>query len=434
MQVSVESRGDLERAVTVTIPAEEVDQEADKRLRDLARRVRMDGFRPGRVPLSVVRRRYGPGVRQEVAEELMRRSLGEALESEGLRPAGTPEFELLAAEPGQDLQFRASFEVFPEIEPAPLDQIVVERPRVEITDADVDAMIDKLRAQRRTWAGVERPSREGDQVTIDFEGTIDGEAFEGGKGEDVTVELGAGRMLEDFERGLHGVSAGEEKTIQVSFPEDYPGKEVAGRTAEFRIRVKSVAEPVLPEVDEELARSFGVEEGGVEAFRAQVRENMQRELDQTLRAMVKEQLIDALLEANPLEVPEVLVKQEAEHLARQARQERPESLGNVQLPTELFEDQARRKVAIGLLFGALLRREGIELDPERLRGTLEEVASGYDNPEQIVELYRQNREAMQQLESHVLEEQLIDHLLEQVRVETPEKGFDEVMHRPGQAG
>ncbi len=431
MQVSVESTGGLERRITVQVPAEQVDQEVDNRLRSISREVRLHGFRPGKVPFKVVKQRFGRQVRAEVADELMRSTFVEAVEQEKLRPAGGPELEVKTLEPGKDLEYSATFEVLPEIEPAPVEEQVIEKPVVEITDADVGAMVERLRKQRMSWSPVERGAAEGDQLVVDFEGTIDGEPFEGNKAEDFTLVLGSGQMIEGFEEPLEGATAGETREVEVTFPDDYHAKQLAGKKALFKVTVKSVSEPVLPEVDEELARSFGVQEGGVEGFYKSVRENLQRELDQRVRARLKEQVIDALLELNPVELPKVLVEQEIDQLIRNANEQRPASLGNVNLPRELFEEKARRQVALGLLFGEIVRRDGIKVDDERIEKTLDDLVADYDDPDALKQHYRSNPSIMQQLESLALEEQVIDHLLGKMKVEEKTMAFGELMNPEG---
>ncbi|MCG5535325.1 trigger factor [Ectothiorhodospira mobilis] len=427
MQVSVESLSSLERRMTVQVPAERVQDEVDRRLQSLTKRVRIDGFRPGKVPFKVVKKRYGDGVYQEVVSELLQTSYHEALTQEKIVPAGAPEIEPRSMEVGQALEYVATFEVFPEVEPADMNGVAIQRPQVEVSDADVDRVIESLRRQRREWDDVERAAADGDQVVLDFEGTIDGEPFDGNKGEDMAIELGAGRMIPGFEEQLTGVQPGEEKSIQVTFPEDYPAGNLAGREAVFSIRVKHVREGRLPEVDEDFARAFGIEEGGVEKLRQEVRGNMEREMTQAVKARVKDQVMDALLERNPIEVPESLVKEEINRLKEQAR-------GRYGAPQEGedadegYRDEARRRVILGLVIREIVRRQEIQVDPERVQAELESMASSYQDPQQVISYYRSNKQAMETLEAMVLEQQVVDWVLEQCQVNDEPTSFDALMN------
>lgn len=427
MQVSVESLSSLERRMTVQVPAERVQDEVDRRLQSLTKRVRIDGFRPGKVPFKVVKKRYGDGVYQEVVSELLQTSYHEALTQEKIVPAGAPEIEPRSMEAGQALEYVATFEVFPEVEPADMNGVAIQRPQVEVSDADVDRVIDSLRRQRREWDDVERPAADGDQVVLDFEGTIDGEPFDGNKGEDMAIELGAGRMIPGFEEQLEGVQPGEEKSIQVTFPQDYPAGNLAGREAVFSIRVKHVREGRLPEVDEDFARAFGIDEGGVEKLREEVRGNMEREMNQAVKARVKDQVMDALLERNPIEVPESLLKEEVNRLKEQA-QGRYGTAPQGEEADEGYRDEARRRVILGLVIREIVRRQEIQVDPERVQAELESMASSYQDPQQVISYYRSNKQAMETLEAMVLEQQVVDWVLEQCQVSDEPTTFDALMN------
>ncbi len=350
MQVSVETLNDLERRVTVQLPAEQVAKEIQDRLVSMSRRVKVDGFRPGKVPLKVIKRMYGDQARYEAVSELMEHSLREALIQEKLNPLGGPRLEPKTLEEGQDLEYCATFEVMPEFELSGFEDIKVERPVAEVTDQDVDRMIETLRQQRAIWNAVEHSARIGDRVRFDFEGTIDGQGFAGGKSENADVVLGKGTMLKDFEDRLVGLSAGAETGFDLTFPEDYQAKEVAGKVAHFQIKLHRVEEAHLPEIDDAFAESFDVKEGGVAALRQSLRENMERELHQGIKAAVKHQVLQGLLDANAIPLPRVLINSEIEQLARQLRlppgadDERTQ-----QIKTYLFETDARRRVALGLL-------------------------------------------------------------------------------------
>jgi trigger factor len=429
MHVSVEATAGLERKLTVQVPSQRIDQAVEERLKEMTHSVRLAGFRPGKVPVKVVRQRFGSQVRQEVLGEVLQSSLQEAIVQEQLRPAGAPHIEPLSVESGNDLEYTATFEVYPELEVHGLDKIEIERPVVEIGEAEVDRMIDNLRQQRKSWADCDRASQAGDRVTVDFEGRIDGEPFEGNKGERVPVELGKGGMLADFEAGLMGVKAGETRSIDVRFPDDYHGKAVAGKTAQFEVSVHTVSEPVLPEIDDAFLVSFGVSEGGVEALRADVRANMQRELDQSIRGRIKQQVMDGLLANNEVEVPKALVDDEVRSLQRQAAQSLGQpNLDISQLPTEPFEEDARRRVQLGLMVGELVRANGLQVDKDRVRREVETIAASYNTPEEVVKYYYGNPDALRSVEGVVLEDQVVELVLQSAKVSEVERGFDEIMN------
>ncbi len=434
MQVSVEQTGSLERKLTVQVPAERVEDEVTNRLRNLARRVRMDGFRPGKVPFKVVQKRYDGQVRGEVLSDLVQQTLTEALRQENLQPAGGPRIEPKQMEPGQALEYSAVFEVYPQIELASLENAEVEKPAAQVTDADVDKMLEKLRTQRATWDAVDRDAREGDQVMVNFEGTIDGEAFSGGKGEQVPIVLGAGSMIEGFEAQLVGAKSGDHRTVEVRFPDDYRAQEVAGKDAKFEVDVVTVSEPVLPELDDDFARAFGVAEGGADALRTEVRGNMERELAQKLRSKTKEQVLERLREANDIEIPKALVDEEITRLMAQATGKRPEELKGLNLPREVFEDRARQRVALGLLIGEVIKTNEVQLDAERVRETLDRVASSYEDPEEVKQAYRKNPSLRNDLEAHVMEDQVVDLLLGQMKIKEKQLAFDEVMNEGEASG
>ncbi len=434
MQVSVEQTGSLERKLTVQVPAERIEDEVTNRLRNLARRVRMDGFRPGKVPFKVVQKRYDGQVRGEVLSDLVQQTLTEALRQENLQPAGGPRIEPKQMEPGQALEYSAVFEVYPQIELASLENAEVERPTAQVTDADVDKMLEKLRTQRATWDAVDREARDGDQVMVNFEGTIDGEVFSGGKGEQVPIVLGSGSMIEGFEAQLIGAKSGDHRTVEVRFPDDYRAQEVAGKDAKFEVDVKTVSEPVLPELDDDFARAFGVAEGGANALRSEVRGNMERELAQKLRSKTKEEVLERLRAANDIEVPKALVDEEITRLMAQATGKRPEELKGLNLPREVFEDRARQRVALGLLIGEVIKTNEVQLDAERVRETLERVASSYEDPEEVKQAYRKNPSLRNDLEAHVMEDQVVDLLLGQMKIKEKQLAFDEVMNEGEASG
>ncbi len=426
MQVSVETTEGLGRRMKVQVPAERVENEVDRRLRDLCGRVKMDGFRPGKVPMKVVRKQYGAQVRSEVLSEVVQQTYSEALEQESLRPAGNPHIEPKRTEAGESLEYEATFDILPEIEVAGIDQIRVERPQVEITDADLDNVLERLRKQHAEYDEVDRPAQEEDRVVVDFHGTIDGEDFPGNSAEDAPLVIGAGQLPEAFEEGLKGARAGEERTVEHTFPGELAEPSLAGKSATFQVTVKRVEEPRLPELDDAFAARLGMEEGGVEALRDAVRGNLERERDQAVRQRLKRQVLEQLADLNELELPSSLIDGEIQALRQQSgggQGELPES------ERSAYEEQARRRVKLGLLVNELVRSQGIQLDRERMMRQIQEMAanSGQD-PSQALQQIAQNREMMQSVEASVIEEQVVDWLLEQVQTEDKPLSFDELMN------
>lgn len=429
LQVSVETSAGLERRMTVSVPAAAIEREIETRLAKVSRTAKLRGFRPGKIPQKVVRQRFGSQVRDEVLTDVIRSTYSRAIEEHNLNPAGGPRIEPLSAEGADDrFSYRAVFEVYPEVELAELDTLELDLPKVTIEEADVDAMIEKLRLQRAEWRAVERKADANDRVVIDYDGTLDGEPFQGGSGRDVTLVVGAGQVIEDFDKGLRGVEAGEEKTIEVQFPQDYRAENLAGKKAEFAIKVHRVEERVLPEVDDEFCKAFGVTEGGVEALRTEVRSNMERELGERLRAAVKTRAFDALLKAHDVPLPSALVDQEVSTLQTEAMRQM-----NIEDPAaaparENFVELGRRRVAIGLLIQELMRQHKIKLDRTRVERRVEELASPYENPAEAAQYYRSNRNLMAQVEAGVLEDQVVDFLLERVKKNERAVPFEEFMN------
>ncbi|NNE63663.1 MAG: trigger factor [Gammaproteobacteria bacterium] len=435
MQVSIESLEGLERKMTVQIPSDTVNQAVEKKLKDLTKTVRVDGFRPGKVPLKVVQQKYGGHIRQEVLGDVIESSYREAITQENIRPAGMPSIESVNSEGTEEVSYTAVFEIFPEVEKLNLDSIQVEKIEATVVDADFDAMVEKLRQQHKEWVEVERAAANGDQVMVDFEGRIGGELFEGGSGSGMAVEIGAGQMLPEFEAGLEGISVGEEKVVEVNFPEDYHGTDVAGKTAQFNLRATKISEPKLPEVDAEFIKAFGIENGDLEKFRSDVRNNMEKELEQRVKQAVKNAALEGLLAENDIIAPAAMVTEEIKSQKNQAVQrmgQDPETFDISNLPDEMFKEEARKRVQIGLLVGELIKNEKIELDNSRVETTLSDMASSYEDPAQVTEFYRQNREARASLENMVLEEQVVDYILDKAKVTTKQSSFEEVMN--GTAG
>jgi len=431
MQVSIEALEGLERKMTVQIPSERVSEAVEKKLRDLSKTVRIDGFRPGKVPLKVVQQKFGGAVRQEVIGDVIESSYQEALIQEKVRPAGMPSIDSVSSEEQQDMSYTATFEVYPEVEELNLASIEVEKPAAEIDDADFDAMIEKLREQRKTWKETKGAAKKGRQVMVDFEGRIDGELFDGGAGKDMPVEIGAGQMLPEFESGLEGIKAGEQRSVEVNFPEDYHGADVAGKKAEFTLKATLVSKPELPELDEEFAKGFGVEDGDLDKMRSDIRANMEKEKNDRLKATLKNSVMAGLLEHNAIIAPSAMVSEEIGNLRAQAAQrmgQDPESVDATSFPDELFTEEATRRVQLGLLISEVIRKEKVELDQELVDSNIEEMAVSYEQPDQVRAYYRQNQQARASIEGMVLEEQVVAHILNQAKVTDKQVSFDDLMN------
>ena len=432
MQVSVEATQGLERTLNITVPADVFEKEYDGRIRHLSKTQRVDGFRPGKVPASVIAKRFGAAVEQEVAGEIMQRHFFEAVVAEKLNPAGAPQVAPQPRKKGEDFVFTATFEVYPEVTLAALEELSVEKESAEISDEDLENMITTLRKQHATWNTVDREAANDDQVKLDFEGSIDGEVFEGGKAENFEIVLGSNRMIPGFESGIVGHKAGDEFTIDVNFPEEYHAENLKGKAAQFAIKLNAVEEQELPEMTPEFVKKFGVESGEVETLKADIKKNMERELEQTLKANAKDNVLTALVEANEIEVPKALVEGEVNVLRKQAverygQQMDPENLP--ELPAELFTEQAEKRVKIGLVLGEVIKANELKVDQDKVTALIESSASAYENPAEVVEYYKNNKEMMQNMENVALEEQAIDFILEKAKVTEVNKSFDEVMNK-----
>ncbi|HEC07648.1 MAG TPA: trigger factor [Thiolapillus brandeum] len=435
MQVSVESGEGLVKRLLVNLPADKVNELVDAKLKEAARTVRMDGFRPGKVPMRVVKQRYGEQVKQDAYGELIQSSYYEAVTQENLKPVGDPSIELREDEADGGLAYTATFEVMPEIEVADLTALEIKRPVTEVVDADIDNMIEKLRQQRTEWTDVDRGAQNDDRVTLDFTGLMDGEAFEGGTASDIPLVLGSGTMIPGFEEGLLGAKAGDKPVLELKFPEDYRVENLAGKDVTFEVEVKTVAEPKLPELDEEFVKSMGVEDGTEESLRNEIRENMEREVRQKVKGRTKEQVMDALLAANEFTVPAAMVSQEAAALKQQTQQEMAQSgqQSTVDLPVSVFEPQAERRVKLGLLVGEIMRKNEIEVDQARVDEAIAEQASTFENPQEIIDWYKENAQARASVENVVLEDQVVDMILDQAKVEEEQLSFDELLNNQNQA-
>jgi trigger factor len=428
MQVSVESIGKLERRMQVQVPAERVSKEIAARLQTISRTARLKGFRPGKAPLKVIRQQFGSQVHREVIGELLQSSYAEAVTQKQLTPAGNPRIEPQSMNEGQDLKYVATFEVLPEVALQPIEALEVDRVSAEVTESDIDAMIERLRKQQMTYAAANRAAANGDKVTIDFAGTIDGVAFAGGKGENIAIVLGEGRMLPDLENGLIGANAGEKREITVNFPADYRAADLAGKTAVFATEVKSVEAPALPELNEDFCKAFGVAEGGLAKLREDVADNMRRELEQTLRNRNKAAVMEKLFQVNPTDVPNVMIENQIREMQVEAMRRSGTTDVSQAPPREPFVEPARRRVALGLLLNDVIRRENLVADRGRVNARLDEMLSAYGDAAAMKRAYLQNADAMRQVESLALEDQAVDWILARAKVREVVSSFKEMMN------
>jgi trigger factor len=428
MQVSLSATGGLERRLEVAVPATEVASEVEQRLKQISRTARLKGFRPGKAPYAVVRKQYGDQVHTEVVTDLMRSSFAKALSQEKLTPAANPRIEPLAIGPGADLKYAAVFEVMPEVKVAAVDGIAVERPAATVEESDIDAMIESMRRQRPVFMAVERGAKETDRVIIDYKGAIDGKPFEGSDGTDINVIIGSKQSMTELEEGLKDATAGEARTIKVSFPAEHPNKAVAGQAAELQVTIKRVEEQTLPAVDDEFGRAYGVEEGGVEALRAEVRKSMERELSDVIRNRVRAQVLDALYRQNPVDVPRSLLEEQVQQLQIDTARRMGVRDANQLPPRQQFEEPARRRVALGLLMSQIVQTEQIKLDRERVLTRLNDLVAGYPEQQQdeARRQYQQNQDAMRQIESAAIEDQVIDWMLGRANITDKPMTFKEI--------
>jgi trigger factor len=432
MQTNLERLGELVRRLSVTLPAAEIESEVETRLKRLSRTVKLHGFRPGKVPLKVVAQQFGLQVRQEVLGDAMQRSFGEAIREQNLKVAGYPRFD--AAPPAQDaaeFQYSATFEVYPDVAVGDIKAATIRRAVHEVTDADVEQTVEKLRGQRVRYEPAAREAQIGDRVTLDFHGTIDGQEFTGNRGKDMQAVLGEGRLLPDFESNLTSMRSGGEKTFELRFPDDYHGKEVAGKTARFQVTVKEVAAPHLPEVDEAFAKSLGVADGDLAKMRAEIRANLEREIKLRLKNRAKEQVMQSLLDATPLETPRGLIQAEIERMQAGARQDLAargmKITDETPLPVDLFEKQAQRRVSLGLILAELVKAHGLFAKPEQVRAAVEELAQSYERPEEMVKWYYASQDRLREIESAVLEDNVVEWALGTAKVEDTPISFDDLM-------
>ena len=431
MQVSIETTSGLERRLTVGIPAEEFDGEVQKRLQEAAKTVRLNGFRKGKVPLKVVKQRFGASVRQEVMGEMINRTFYDAVAQQEIRPAGQPAIEPKAVTEGEDFEYVATFEVYPEVALTASSGFEIEKLVAEIGDADVDKMIETLQKQQGEWKVVERAAADGDQVNINFLGTKDGEEFQGGSAENQDLVLGSGRMIPGFESGLEGASAGDEKTLALTFPEDYHSEELAGAAVEFKVTVNSVSEQELPELNPEFFQKFGIDTEDEQEFKSEVHKNMERELKNSIQNKLKTEVMDKLIEANEVELPQSLITGEIQALRTQAGQQfgaQAEKLDlSSILPDSMFEEQAKRRVLLGLIVGEIVKQKEIKVDGDKGKEKVEEIASTYQEPEEVVTYYYSNQQLLSGVESVVLEDQVVETVLSESTVTEKPSSYEEII-------
>ena len=436
MQISVETTEGLERKLTIAIPVDRVDTAVNARLKEAAQTIRLNGFRQGKVPLKVVKNKFGKGVRQEVVGELMNQTYFEAIAQESLKPAGQPRIEPTSIDEGKDVEFVAVFEVYPEIELPNFAAIKAERLVAEVSENDIDEMIETLRKQRQIWVPVERAAADGDMVNIDYVGKKGGEEFQGGKAAGQNLVLGSERMIPGFENGVIGKVAGDEFSLQLKFPDEYHSEELAGAEVEFELKLNTVSEQSLPEVNEDFFKSFGVEEGGIEAFREEVTNNMQREMKTASRNKLKTTLMDALISDMEVTIPAALMSNEINQLKHQTVQQMGGGQGfdPQNMPDDLFKEQAKRRVTLGLVLGEVISQQNIQADAGKVRAAVEELAATYESPEEVVKWYYSNEEQLKGIESSVLEDEVFDYIIEQAEVSDKEVSYQEVIKPESQGG
>lgn len=439
MRVSVETTSGLERKLTVGVPANDVDSAVEKKLEDAAKNVRLPGFRPGKVPMRVMKQRFGAGVRQEVLGDVVNRSFQEAVVGENLRPAGQPSIEIKTFETGQDVEYVATFEIYPTLSLNEIKDFAVTKLVCDVADSDVDEIIEIFQKQQGQLVAVERSAEVGDTLTIDFEGFRDGEAFEGGSGNDTALELGSGRMIPGFEDGLVGAQAGEERSLDLTFPEDYHAEELKGAAVEFKVTVKEVKALEPAELNAELFAAYGVEGDDVDGFKAEVRKNMERELKAAVDGHIKQQVMDAIIEAHPsLEIPSSLIAQEIDALRGQMFQQfggavSPEMDLKSILPDEMFTERAETRVKLGLLVSELVQDLGVRAEPNKVRELIEDIASTYQDPTEVINWYYEDNEQLMGIESRVLEDSVVEKLLEGANITEEVTGYQDALQRAREA-
>lgn len=433
MQVSVEDTGVLGRKVRVEVPEGKINSEVDTRLKKMTKTTKLQGFRPGKVPLKIVQSKYGMQVRKEVIGELVQSSLYEAISQENMNPAGQPQIDELKDESGEDLVYTASFEIYPEINLKDVGALEFEKPICEVLEEDVTRMIDMLRKQRRELRTSKKAAQNGDILNINFEGTIDGEPFEGGTGENHELELGTNSFIAGFEEGLVGASEDENIVVNVKFPQEYGNEALKGKDAEFKVKVNSVNEAVLPEVDETFMLEFNVKDGKKETLNNEIKRNMKREIGLTLRRQVKEVVLDALHEANEIELPKVLVANEANRAKQDFEKNLKQQGHNAEainsLDASVFNEQAKKRVSLQLILGELIKKNELKANPEKVKERIEQIASGYEDPSAVLNWYYSDQKNLAEIESLTLEDEVVDWILAHAKVIDKACTFDEIMNK-----
>ncbi|MFT4103197.1 MAG: trigger factor [Burkholderiaceae bacterium] len=430
MTTQLEQIGSLERRLSMAVPMADIEAAVRKRLRDIARNAKIPGFRPGKAPIKMIEASYGAQVQAEVLGDAVSKAFGDAVSEHKLRVAGEPSIERRDGGGETEFGFIATFEVYPEITLGEVGAIEVERVGCEVGDAEIDRTIEILRKQRVTWQPVERAAQDGDRATIDFKGTLEGEAFEGGSADDFAFVLGEGRMLADFETGVRGAAAGDTRSFPVVFPEDYTAKELAGKTAQFEITIKRIEEPVLPALDAELAKQLGIADGDIAKLRDDVKRNLEREVGQRLRTRTKNNVMEALPSIAQIDLPKALVKAESTALGERAKadlQARGLDVKNLPVPADAFTEQAEKRVRLGLLVGEIVRQHGLQAKPDQIRKQIEEFAQAYENPAEVIRFYFSDRERLAEVEAIVVEQNVVDWVLANAKVTDKTLGFEELM-------
>lgn len=426
MQVSVEQSGNIERKMTITLPAERVDSEISKQLQRLSKRVKVPGFRPGKVPMKIMKSRYLGQVMQDVIGDLIQSSYQEALGQESLRPAGAPSIETSSGGEGKDLEYTATFEIYPDLSELDLSGLKVERTLCEIADSDIDTTLESLRRQKVEWKSIDDEAKQGNRVTLDFTGSVDGQPFTGGEGKAMPVVIGSGSLIPGFEEQLIGIKKGEKRTFSVNFPDDYHAAELAGKEAVFEVIATEVAEEVLPEVDEELAKSFGVEEGGIEKFREEIHDNLKREADDRLEIVLRDAVFQAVLDNNKIDIPKALVGHELNVLLESAEKEHPDIRKNEEA-TAMYEKLAERRVSLGLILAEITDRENMVPASDAVEQRLQKLAESYEDPASFVNWYKSDRKRLAEIEAQVLESMVVDKLLKDAEITDKTVSFQELV-------
>ncbi len=426
MQVSVEQSGNIERKMTISVPSEKVDSEVSRHLQRLSKQVKVPGFRPGKIPMKIMRSRYLGQVMQDVVSDLIQSSYQEALDKESLRPAGPPSIETNAGDEGKDLEYTATFEIYPDLSGIVLAGLKIERTLCEVSDSDIDTTLESLRRQKVEWKSVDGEAQDGHRVTLDFSGSVDGEPFAGGEGKAMPVVIGSGSLIPGFEEQLIGIKKDEERTLTVNFPDDYHAADLAGKEATFEVKATAVEEEVLPEIDEELAKAFGVEEGGMEKFREEIQDNLSREADDRLEIVLRDAVFQAVLEKNTIDTPKALVGQELNLLAETAEKEQPEIRKNEEAMA-MYEKLAERRVALGLILAEITDQEEMIPAADDIEKRLQKLAESYEDPSSFVEWYKSDRKRLSEIEAQVLESMVVDKLLKDAEIVDKIVSFQELV-------